>query len=95
MDYDMDKYTKLCNFFWYLEHPEWEGDGFSHTSDRCRELAAEVFRVFALGADEPACVPDALAGFFESLEGHNFSSERSRELAKEVFGLMEVDPMIH
>jgi hypothetical protein len=38
-----EKFSELCNFFWYLEHPEWPKDGFSHTSDRCRKLAGEVF----------------------------------------------------
>ena len=46
------KYGELCNFFWFLLKPDWEPDGFLHTSDECRRLAGEVFDLLGVGGYE-------------------------------------------
>jgi hypothetical protein len=41
-------YAKLCTWFWYHDHPEWEQDGNLHTSPECRRKATEVFDLLGL-----------------------------------------------
>ena len=50
MDKDelVEKYAKLCDFFWRLEHPETPKDGLRHTSARCRALSREVFELLEI-----------------------------------------------
>ena len=46
---DLDqKYAELCNFFWYLLHPDYPRDTFLHTFDECRRLTREVFEILEI-----------------------------------------------
>jgi hypothetical protein len=52
LDEYTEKYSELCNFFWYQTHPEWQRDGHLHTSSVCRRLALEVFELLGIEAPE-------------------------------------------
>ena len=51
-DEHCQKYAELCNFFWFLLKPDWEPDGFLHTSDECRRLANQVFELLGIGVSQ-------------------------------------------
>ncbi len=38
-------FSELCNMYWFATNPDWEQDGFRHTSPECRRVASKIVEI--------------------------------------------------